>query len=133
MPPFPGQEKWPCPGHENSNPLRLVVDLRRRRSEFPALSCMRQQLDSATFFFSAASVRVRYSVDEHSQRTVPGWQQPSPEGAAKDLVLDLYDIVAIEEIASFEQGVCHRVRMRIQRAVPLEGVSLGLFGRLAGH
>jgi len=53
--------------------------------------------------------------------------------AAKHLVLDLYDIVAIEEIASFDQGVCHRVRMRIQRAVPLEGVSLGLFGRLAGH
>src|SRR5437016_5247181 len=53
MPPSPGQEKWPCPSLQNSNTLRLVaVDLRRRRSVFPALlSCARQRLDSATFFF----------------------------------------------------------------------------------
>src|ERR1700692_888382 len=53
MPPSPGQEKWPCPSRQNSNTLRLVaVDLRRRRSVFPALlSCVRQRLDSATFFF----------------------------------------------------------------------------------
>src|SRR6516162_3948845 len=52
---------------------------------------------------------------------------------AKHLVLELQKVVAIEEIASFEQSVCYRVRMRVERAVPLEGVSLGLFGRLAGH
>jgi len=53
MPPFPDQEKWPCPSHRNSNTLRFAdVDLRRRRSVFPApLSCVRQRLDSATFFF----------------------------------------------------------------------------------
>ena len=53
MPPSPGREKWSCPSPQNSNTLRLVAeDLRRRRSAFPALlSCVRQCLDLATFFF----------------------------------------------------------------------------------
>jgi hypothetical protein len=51
----------------------------------------------------------------------------------KHLVLDLHEVVAIEEIASLEEGICHSVRMRIQRAVPLEGILLGPFGRLDGH
>jgi len=52
--------------------------------------------------------------------------------AAKHLVLDLHDVVAIEEIASFEQGICHRVRMRIERAVLLEDISLGFLAALLG-
>jgi hypothetical protein len=53
MPPFPGEEKWPCPNRQKSNTLRLVaVDLRRRSSVLPALlSCVRQRRDSARFFF----------------------------------------------------------------------------------
>jgi len=53
MPPFPGQEKWPCPSRQQSNTVRLAAaDLRRRRSVFPALlACAHHQLYSATFFF----------------------------------------------------------------------------------
>jgi hypothetical protein len=63
-PPFPGQEKGPCPIPHNWNTPRLAaVDLRKQRSTFAArLRCACRQLDSATFF-PAASGRLRCFVD----------------------------------------------------------------------
>lgn len=45
--------------------------------------------------------------------------------ARKRLVLDLYEIVGIEEIAGLEEWICYHVGMRTEGAVPFQGVALG--------
>lgn len=56
MPPFPVQERGPCPSPQNSIHLWLAAgDLRKQISAFAApRHAARRPLDSATFFFLPA-------------------------------------------------------------------------------
>src|SRR5258708_39140478 len=56
MPPFPVQERGPCPSPQNSKSQRLALEvLRKQRSALAAPRCSaRRSPDSAPFFFLAA-------------------------------------------------------------------------------